>query len=251
MPSPPSTSSTGATRLPATCCCSTRRRGCCSPTPTSRPRTPARSAAIATAPQRRRSISRSTVRSRGRTPDVARSPTVHLGGTRAEVGGERERRRARRGHRAARTCSRCSRRCSTRRARPRARQVLWAYIHVPAGLPARSDRTRHPAGRAIRAGLPRPHPRVARDDRGRARGVQPVRHRRRHPRRRVHFVQAIRRPVVSTTPVAHADARRLPRVGIHSARARSHRNAGLVRGPPGHRATPAPAASNPTDLFGA
>ena len=51
--------------------------------------------------------------------------------------------------------------------------------------------------------------------------------------------------------VAHADARRVPRLGIHPARTRRARHAGLVRRAAGHATTPAPGASNSTDLFGA
>ena len=129
-----STASTGATRLPATCCCSTPRRGCCSPTPTSRPRTRGRSAATATAPAAAKvdfaldgPIPWAAPR---RRPLADRAPRRHP----RRGGGERERRRPRRGHRTAPTCSPCSRPCSTRPARPTGKQVLWAYIHVPAGL---------------------------------------------------------------------------------------------------------------------
>ena len=96
-----------------------------------RARTRGRSGAIATDRPPRRSTSRSTARSRGRIPTSRRSPTVHLGGTRAEV--EASENAVARGAVTDRPYVLAVQPSVLDPTRaPEGKHVLWAYIHVPA-----------------------------------------------------------------------------------------------------------------------
>ena len=117
--------------MPATCCCSTRRRACSSPTPTCHPRTRARSVATGTD----RAAAKVDFALDGPIPwthpDVARSPTVHLGGTRAEV--EASENAVARGWVTDRPYVLAVQPSVFDPTRaPEGAQVLWTYIHVPA-----------------------------------------------------------------------------------------------------------------------
>ena len=153
-------------RQPATWCCSTRR-------PAAAHRRPPRGVRARDPPlplrrrASRRSTSRSTDRCRGTNADVRpiahRAPRRHPRRDRRgrERGAGAAAGRRRRGAAASVRARDAADRRSTRAARPPGKHVLWAYTHVPAGLDARrrpSSSTRR--GRAVRARLPRPRPRV-------------------------------------------------------------------------------------------
>ncbi|CAD5138373.1 conserved protein of unknown function [Microbacterium sp. Nx66] len=101
-------------------------------------------------------------------------------------------------------------------------------------LRPRPDRTHHRTGRALRAGIPRPDPRPPRGAGILPRGDQPGRDRRRHLRRRLRHASGPAPPRPLPHPVADADARRVPRVGLDAARPRGQRHGGMARGT--HRA---------------
>ena len=122
----------GRSRSPATCSCSTRRRACCSRTPTFLPRMRAASVAIGTEPPLRRWISPSTGPFRGRTRMWRAAPTVHLGGTREEIeASENAVAQGRMSERPYVLTVQPSILDDTRA--PAGKHVLWAYVHVPAG----------------------------------------------------------------------------------------------------------------------
>ena len=123
-------------------------------------------------------------------------------------------------------------------------------VHAcPRRLAAGPDRARDAAGRAIRPRLPRPHPRRPTPMTAAEReAFNPSRHRRRHPRRRIQPRAGDPAAGALDHAVAHADARRVPRLGVHSARARRDRDARLVRRAAGHRRRRR-RALDPTDLF--
>ena len=75
---------------------------------------------------------------------------------------------------------------------PAGKHTAWAYCHVPHRLGGRRDGRDRGAGRALRAGLPRPDPRAPRHASARLRGLQPQRRRRRHRRRSEHAAAARR-----------------------------------------------------------
>ena len=236
-----SRSSSGVIRMPVTCCCWTPHRGWCSPTPTCRRRTrgPIRRYAYGPARGEGRLRARRTrpVGASGCRPLAHRAPRRHA----RRGGGERERRRPRHRHRPP-----VRARGAAVGARPDAGargQAGAVGVHPRArGLAARSDRARHAAGGAVRPGLPRSHPRVARDDRGRSASAF-------NPSDiggdilggAFTFAQAVPPAGRLADAVAHAAAGRVPRVGGDAAGTRCHRHARLVRGATGaarHRGRP-------------
>ena len=185
--------------------------------PTCRAATRARSAATATARASRRSTSRSTVRCRGRTPTSRSRPPCTSAARRDEIAAAENAVRA--------GCSPASTTRAPRhpyvlaaqpsRARPdpRARgQARAVGVHPRARrLDARRHRARHPPGRAVRARLPRPHPRSSQRTAADRAAYNPTDIGGDITPGALTFVQFVKRPVVSTDAVAHADAGRLPR----------------------------------------
>ena len=122
--------------------------------------------ATATAPACSRSTGRSTGRSPGRTrrssrrrrcTSAARS-TRSPPSERAVWRGEHPERPF--------VLRRASRASSTATRAPAGKHTGYAYCHVPAGSTVDRTEVIERAGRALRARLPRPHPRAPRDDRG-------------------------------------------------------------------------------------
>ena len=93
-------------------------------------------------------------------PGLARAATVHLGGPLDEIVASEAAVAA--GRRAASGRSRCSSSTSrgTTAARRQGKTTAWAYCHVPNGVDVDMTAAHRGAGRALRARLPRPHPRA-------------------------------------------------------------------------------------------
>ena len=147
---------------------SSRESWSASPAIASRPTTPVARPATGTAPASSSSTGRSTARSRGRRPSAARGD----GPPRRDVRGDRRRPSARRGsgRHAERPYVLLTQPSLFDDSRaPAGKHTAWAYCHVPYGSAERHDRPHRGAGRALRAGLPRPHPRAQRDRAGRLR----------------------------------------------------------------------------------
>ena len=92
---------------------------------------------------------------------------------------------------------------------PAGQHTAWAYCHVPNGSTVEHDRRDRGAGRAVRARLPRPHPRPQRTRPGGARVPQPQPRRRRPERRPDGPPPALARPVAARNPY------RTPREGVY------------------------------------
>ena len=120
-------------------------------------------------------------------PEAREAGTVHVGGDEDEVL-DAPRAGATRRCPSARSCCSASSRSPTRRARPAGKHTAWAYTHGPherrlGGRDRRACRAHRGAGRALRAGLPRPHPRPPRPRPRRPRAPQREPRRRRRRRR--------------------------------------------------------------------
>ena len=190
------------------------RRGsfCASRAIACRRRTGARSSAIATARACSRWTGRSIGRSRG-APTAARARercTSAARSTRsprpnARLEGPRCRATVRARQR--------SRRCFDPSRAPAGRHTAWAYCHVPHGVHRRHAAAIEASDRALRARLPRLHPRPLGDEAGRSRAAQREPRRRRHRRRRHRLGSCScgRRGATYATPSKGSTSARPPR----------------------------------------
>ena len=134
----------------------------------------------------------------------------------------------------ARSCSSPSRACSTPTRAPAGKHTAWAYCHVPNGSTRRHDRADRGPDRALRARLPRAHPRPPRHAPADVERAQPQLRRRRHQRRRRRPAAALHPAGAAARSLRHARPAALHLLVLHAAgrRRARHVRATAPRGRP-------------------